>query len=89
MPERNCIVCRQKKNKTALLRFVVEDQTLIFDPQYKEPGRGAYVCPQKNCFDQATLKKIFNKALKTEKILIPTELIQKVQCHIKNNYSDY
>ncbi len=88
MPERSCIVCRQKRTKTALLRFVVKDRTLIFDPRYKEPGRGAYVCPQKGCFVRAVQKNIFNKAFKTKKILISTKFIQQVQCHIKKNYSD-
>ncbi|MBD3373813.1 DUF448 domain-containing protein [candidate division KSB1 bacterium] len=88
MPERSCIVCRQKTSKYSLLRFVLEDQTLIFDPRYKESGRGAYLCPQKSCFIQAIQKFIFNKVLKTKKILISTELIQQVQCHIKNNCSD-
>jgi predicted RNA-binding protein YlxR (DUF448 family) len=43
MPIRTCFVTGQKLEKTVLLRFVVVDGKVVFDPQQSAPGRGGYL----------------------------------------------
>lgn len=52
-PQRRCICCRCNGKKTALLRFVVMQNTLCFDLRGKLPGRGYYVCAQASCLTKA------------------------------------
>jgi hypothetical protein len=35
------------------------------DPTGKAPGRGAYLCPNRSCWEQALAKKRLERALKT------------------------
>ena len=48
IPQRQCVGCREMKEKTALLRIVRNAQGEIsFDRIGKAPGRGAYICQSK------------------------------------------
>ncbi len=62
---RMCVVCRQKKEKTELIRVVklFEGEPEI-DLTYKAQGRGAYVCKDEKCISLAEKKKTFEKSLK-------------------------
>ena len=64
-PVRSCISCRTAGDKRALLRFVRDAQGEVsLDPSGKAPGRGAYVCPNMDCFKDARRKHRLNSALK-------------------------
>jgi uncharacterized protein len=67
IPQRTCIVCRQKTDKRHLVRLVktAEDGVLV-DTTGKQNGRGAYVCRQPVCWDKIINTKILDNALKTE-----------------------
>ena len=69
-PIRMCIACRKRNSKYRLLRFVVKDGQLFFDPDYKAFGRGANVCPSHSCLKKAFNKNLFERALKT-KVALP------------------
>lgn len=43
MPIRTCIVTKQRREQSELLRFVIRDKQLIFDTNRVLPGRGGYV----------------------------------------------
>jgi len=63
-PYRQCVGCRRILRKEELLRFVsMNTQELIFDSKESLPGRGAYLCPDQDCFIKARSKKAFQKAL--------------------------
>ena len=48
--ERTCRACRQKKEKSAFLRLVIHKESVLeADPEQVLPGRGWYLCPQKDC----------------------------------------
>ena len=56
IPERTCVICRTKKPKKELSRFLVTDGKVIFDKSQKGTGRGFYIC-SKECWDKAITKK--------------------------------
>ena len=64
IPQRTCTVCRTKKNKNELLRIVKNKENIIkVDEKGKEPGRGAYICLNMECFEKAKKTKKLEKAL--------------------------
>lgn len=65
IPQRTCVVCREKVNKNALNRIVRNNEgQIFFDPTGKANGRGAYICSSENCID--SIDKVLNKVFKTE-----------------------
>ena len=52
VPERTCIACRQVKAKRELVRIVkTKDEGIVIDIKGKKPGRGAYLCNTKECWE--------------------------------------
>jgi predicted RNA-binding protein YlxR (DUF448 family) len=67
VPLRTCIACHQKRPKRELLRVVRQaDGHLEVDARGKLPGRGAYLCPSKGCWDRALEQRKLARALKCE-----------------------
>ncbi len=67
VPERTCIVCRQKRPKWELVRIVRTPQgTLEIDNRGKKAGRGAYLCRTQDCFESGLKRKKLEYALKVE-----------------------
>jgi uncharacterized protein len=64
VPERTCIVCRQKAEKRRLSRFVRTPEGVFADPSGKRDGRGAYLCDNTVCRQRAASTEILAKALK-------------------------
>jgi hypothetical protein len=64
IPERTCVVCRQKAAKRGLTRLVRTPSGLTIDPGGKMNGRGAYLCDRKDCWEHAVKTGILNRALK-------------------------
>ena len=64
-PTRMCVVCRQMKPKTELIRAVVNKETLevCLDKTGKMSGRGAYICKNEQCLQDAKKKKSLERAL--------------------------
>jgi predicted RNA-binding protein YlxR (DUF448 family) len=67
LPQRTCIACRQIKEKKALIRLVsMENGIAEIDVFGKKPGRGAYLCPKKTCWELALRKNRLDYALRTK-----------------------
>ena len=67
LPQRTCIACRQTKEKKALIRLVsTENGIAEIDVFGKKPGRGAYLCPKKTCWELALRKNRLDYALRTK-----------------------
>jgi predicted RNA-binding protein YlxR (DUF448 family) len=67
VPERTCIVCRQKRPKWELVRIVRTPQgALEIDNRGKKAGRGAYLCRTRDCFESGLKRKRLEYALKVE-----------------------
>jgi hypothetical protein len=66
LPQRTCIACRQVKEKKDLIRLVsTENGIAEIDLFGKKPGRGAYLCPRKACWELALKKNRLDHALRT------------------------
>jgi predicted RNA-binding protein YlxR (DUF448 family) len=66
VPERTCIACRTTGAKRGLVRIVRNsDGTVQVDETGKKPGRGAYLCRTRDCWDAALKRKALEYALKT------------------------
>jgi predicted RNA-binding protein YlxR (DUF448 family) len=50
-PERSCVACRGKMAKRELIRLVGNADVVQIDPKGKEAGRGAYLCPIRECWE--------------------------------------
>lgn len=65
VPQRTCVVCRQVRPKRELTRIVYDEvQGITLDSAGKAPGRGAYLCDRRVCWEQAARSDIIGKALK-------------------------
>jgi hypothetical protein len=66
MPVRTCVACRQAQGKRELVRVVrTLSGPVEVDPTGKKAGRGAYLHPQKSCWQLAFKKHALEHALKT------------------------
>ncbi|MGI6452075.1 MAG: RNase P modulator RnpM [Syntrophomonadaceae bacterium] len=67
IPQRMCVGCREMKNKKELIRVVrTPEGNIEPDSTGKRSGRGAYICPNMECFTSAFKGKRLQKALEHE-----------------------
>jgi predicted RNA-binding protein YlxR (DUF448 family) len=80
IPLRMCVGCREMKNKKELIRIVrTPEGSVEIDQSGKKSGRGAYICPQLDCLQQAIKGKRLQKALEHD---IPDEVVEKLKSQI-------
>jgi len=76
VPLRMCIGCREMKPKSELTRVVkAPDGEISIDLTGKKPGRGAYVCHNKDCYKRIVKSNAFSRVFKTK---VPDEIIQMI-----------
>ena len=51
--QRRCIGCMQSKEKNELIRIVLYEGEIKLDVSGKAKGRGAYLCPNRDCLEKA------------------------------------
>lgn len=65
IPMRVCVGCEELKSKREMLRVVLSPEGEIsLDKTGKKAGRGAYVCPNEDCFTKAYKAKRLERSLK-------------------------
>ena len=65
VPLRSCIACRERVPKRELIRVVRSPEgTLEIDPKGKRAGRGAYLCRNRQCWEEALQPGRLSQALK-------------------------
>ena len=66
IPQRTCVACRQVKAKRELIRLVrVADGTVEVDTGGKKEGRGAYLCPEPECWTLGLQRGRIERTLRT------------------------
>ena len=65
VPQRSCIACRRTQDKRSLIRLVNNEGEVTIDPGGKKSGRGAYLCPVRECWELGLKKKRLEYALRT------------------------
>ena len=77
IPQRQCVGCREMKDKKALIRVVRSPEGAIsLDSKGKMPGRGAYVCPSPDCLKKARKSRALERAFDTA---IPPEVYDQLE----------
>lgn len=64
IPQRQCVGCREMKNKKELIRVLKTDDGIIIDDTGKKNGRGAYICPNADCLKKAIDNKGLERSFK-------------------------
>jgi predicted RNA-binding protein YlxR (DUF448 family) len=66
VPMRTCVVCRESWPKRSLVRVVaVPEKGLVIDPGGKLAGRGAYLCRNPSCWEEAIASRdLMSRALR-------------------------
>ena len=81
--QRTCLGCQQVFDQDQLLRFVLTPERQVCpDLRRKLPGRGAYTCLQGSCINEAVRRKRFQRAFKTNDLLVGNELVQAVAAQL-------
>ncbi len=81
IPMRKCLGCNEMKPKKELIRAVKSPEGEIsLDLTGKKSGRGAYICPDKSCFDKARKGKRLERALETS---IPEKVYDAMAAELK------
>ncbi|MCD8371691.1 MAG: YlxR family protein [Clostridia bacterium] len=77
IPLRQCIACRELKEKREMLRIVKNSQGEIFlDFSSKAAGRGAYICDNSDCVKKLIKQKLINKVFSCE---VPKEVYLRIE----------
>ena len=85
IPMRQCVGCREMKSKRDLIRVIrTPKEEILLDTTGRKNGRGAYICPKRECLEQAIKSKGLERSLK---IAIPKEIykdFEKELDHFEN-----
>ncbi|MBQ9497553.1 MAG: YlxR family protein [Selenomonadaceae bacterium] len=72
---RRCVVCRQVRHKSELIRVVKSGENFSVDESGKAAGRGAYVCKSSACAVALGKRRNFDKIFKVK---LPSEIYEKI-----------
>ena len=65
------------KNKKEMIRVIrTSEQEFVLDATGKKNGRGAYICPNRECLSQAIKSKGLERSFKQA---IPTEVYESLE----------
>lgn len=81
IPMRQCVGCREMKEKRALIRVVKSPEGEVsLDFKGKKPGRGAYLCPDAACLTRARKSRALERAFSAQ---LPTEVYEALEGQMK------
>ena len=65
VPERRCVGCMESKAQSQLFRIAKTPDGIVIDTEGRSPGRGCYICKNRECIDKAVKKNGFAKSLRS------------------------
>ncbi len=78
VPERTCMVCREKQPKKGLIRIVrTPEGKVVIDPSGKKAGRGSYICYNCAHTEDLSKSKRLESALKVDMSVDEKEKLQQ------------
>ena len=80
IPQRQCVGCREMKNKKDLLRVVRTSDGAVLDFSGRLPGRGAYLCPDPECLKKAVKARALERAFSAQ---IPPEVYEALSAQME------
>lgn len=82
VPLRKCTGCQQMKPKKELIRVVRDDSgNISLDKTGKKAGRGAYICPDKECLKKACKNKGLERSFKCS---VPPEIYDELSTQLED-----
>lgn len=76
VPVRRCVGCNEGKPKKELVRIVrTAEGEISVDLTGKKSGRGAYICPSRDCLAKAQKARRLERALSCQ---IPPEIYERL-----------
>ncbi len=67
IPQRQCVGCREMRNKRDLIRVVRSPEGEIsLDFKGNKPGRGAYLCPDAECLRRVRKARALERAFSAQ-----------------------
>ena len=86
LPQRSCVACRQVRAKSELVRIVRTPQGEVrLDTTGKLAGRGAYICADLRCLEQAVKQGKLNRALARP---LSAEVVEMVRQSLAGNATE-
>ena len=77
IPLRQCIGCGESKNKKEMIRVLkTPEGEFLLDATGRKNGRGAYLCPSKECLQKAIKGKGLERSFK---MAIPREVYETLE----------
>lgn len=77
LPMRKCVGCQEMKSKKEMIRVIrTSEGEFLLDATGKKNGRGAYICPSKNCLEKAVKNKGLERSFKQS---IPREVYEALE----------
>ena len=77
IPQRQCMGCRERKEKREMIRVVRSPEgNVSLDFGGKLNGRGAYLCPNPDCLKRAVRSKALDRSLE---VTIPDEVYARLE----------
>ena len=84
IPQRQCMGCRERKEKREMIRVVrTTEGEVRLDFSGKLNGRGAYICPNPECLQQARKSKSLDRSLE---VPIPEEVYERLTAEMEANH---
>ncbi|MCC8050541.1 MAG: YlxR family protein [Clostridiales bacterium] len=82
VPVRKCTGCQEMKGKKELLRVLhTPEGDILLDATGRKNGRGAYLCPSRECLEKAMRSKGLERSLK---VRIPEETYENLKKEIES-----
>ena len=76
IPMRQCVGCREMKSKKEMIRVIkTPEDEIIIDATGRKNGRGAYICPSRDCLAKAIKSKGLERSFKMS---IPTDVYDQL-----------
>lgn len=77
IPVRKCVGCQEMKNKKEMIRVIrTAEGEFVLDATGKKNGRGAYVCPSRECLEKAVKNRGLERSFKQA---IPREVYESLE----------
>ena len=77
VPMRKCVGCQEMKSKKEMIRVIrTQEEEFLLDATGKKNGRGAYICPSKECLAKAIKNKGLERSFKQS---IPKEVYESLE----------
>lgn len=86
IPMRQCVGCGQMNEKRQMYRVIrTQEGEFFLDKTGRKNGRGAYVCPNRECLQKAIRSRGLERSFKMQ---IPKEVYETLEQEMENDHAE-